>query len=345
VAARRRTVPEDRRARMTRRVRATSRGQTLGRPFFAVAFGCALLAVAACSRTPPPLPPSSGEGPEAISLTGQPLFRPALSAEATSTLQRNLAEAQAAYDAAPQDADAIIWLGRRLAYLGRYRDAIAVFGRGIALHPAEPRLYRHRGHRYITVRELDAAVRDLERAAALVRGRPVEVEPDGAPNAHGIPRSTLQSNIWYHLALAHYLKGDFNRALPAWIQALEVSNNDDMLVATSDWLYMTYRRLGREAEAAAVLEPIHRDMEILENTAYHRRLLMYEGEIPPDSLLRVDTADPVQLATYGYGVGNWMLYSGERTAAFDVFRRILANTNWAAFGYIAAEAELARATR
>jgi tetratricopeptide (TPR) repeat protein len=308
----------------------------------ALAFACL---AAACSRTPAPLPPSSGDGPEAVSLTGRPLFRPVLSAEAAATLERNLAEAQAVYDASPQDADAIIWLGRRLAYLGRYRDAIAVFGRGVAVHPDDARMYRHRGHRYITVRELDAAVRDLERAAALVRGQPDEVELDGAPNAAGIPRSTLQSNIWYHLALAHYLKGDFSRALPAWIEALEVSSNDDMVVATSDWLYMTYRRLGREAEAAEVLEPIDRDMEILENTAYHRRLLMYKGETPPDSLLRVDTADPVQLATYGYGVGNWLLYNGEREAAFDLFRRILDNTNWAAFGYIAAEAELARAAR
>lgn len=305
----------------------------------------AALLAAACSSAPPPLPPGSGDGPEAISLLGQPLFRPALAAQARATLEQNLAQARARYDASPQDADAIIWLGRRLAYLGRYRDAIAIFSRGAALHPDDARFYRHRGHRHITVRDLDAAVRDLSRAAALVQGRPDEVEPDGAPNRFGIPRSTLQSNIWYHLALAYYLKGDFRRSLPAWLEALEVSDNDDMLVATTDWLYMTYRRLGRLEEAAAALETIRRDMEILENDAYHRRLLMYQGEIPPDSLLRVDTADPVQLATYGYGVSNWLLYNGDREAAFAIFRRILENTNWAAFGFIAAEAELSRAQR
>lgn len=132
--------------------------------------------------------------------------------------------------------------------------------------------------------------------------------------------------------------------LPAWLECLEVSANDDMQVATRDWLYMTYRRLGRDGEAARVLEPVHADMEILENHAYHQRLLMYKGEIDPDSLLDVDSDDPVQVATYGYGVGNWHLYNGDTTRASEIFRRILERPNWAAFGYIAAEAELAGST-
>jgi tetratricopeptide (TPR) repeat protein len=283
--------------------------------------------------------------PEAVSLLGEPLYPPELAPATLARLEADLAVARAAYDRDPVDADAIIWLGRRLAYPGRYREAIAMFTRGIGLHPGDARFYRHRGHRWITVREFERAIADLERAAELVAGRPDEVEPDGMPNPAGIPTSTLQSNIWYHLALAHYLRHDFERALPAWRRALEVSTNDDMYVATADWLYMTLRRLGRDTEAAAVLEPIHADMRILENHAYHLRLLMYRGELDPDSLLAVETDDPVQLATFGYGVGNWYLYSGDTARAHHVFRRILAAPNWAAFGYIAAEAELYRADR
>jgi hypothetical protein len=69
---------------------------------------------------------------------------------------------------------------------------------------------------------------------------------------------------------------------------------------------------------------------------------MYKGEIPADSLLNVQSTDPVQLATYGYGVANWYLYNGESERAESLFRSILEQPNWAAFGYIAAEAELAR---
>lgn len=282
---------------------------------------------------------------EATSLLGEPLVRPTFAAETRARLERELAEAQATYDRAPNDADAIIWLGRRLAYLGRYRDAIATFSEGIEKHPRDPRMYRHRGHRWITTRELDRAVADFSRATELVRGQPDEIEPDGAPNRYGIPTSTLQSNIWYHLGLAHYLKGDFERALEAYRQCMLVSTNDDMRVATADWLYMTLRRLGRTDEAAQVLAPIHRDMRILENDAYHRRLLMYKGEIPADSLLAGDGADALQMATQGYGVGNWYLYSGDTTRARAIFERVRSYGNWAAFGHIAAEAELLRLGR
>ena len=300
-----------------------------------LAAAASLIVLGGCAATAPE--------PEARSLTGTPLYAPELAAETRERLEADLARARADYDAAPSDADAIIWLGRRLGYLGRYRDAIDVFSRGVELHPDDARMYRHRGHRYITVRRLDDAIRDLAHAAELTRGQPDEVEPDGAPNRYNIPTSTLQSNIWYHLALAHYLKHDFESALPAWQQSVAVSTNDDMLVASADWLYMTLRRLGRDQEAAAVLERITPDMRILENDAYHQRLLMYRGLVAPEALLTVDSDDPVQLATYGYGVANWHLYNGDAERAQEIFERILDGPNWAAFGYIAAEAEQAYA--
>jgi tetratricopeptide (TPR) repeat protein len=282
---------------------------------------------------------------EALSLLGRPLFPPPLAPESRTRLERDLARARTAYERNPRDADAVIWLGRRHAYLGQYRAAIEVFTEGIAKHPDDARMYRHRGHRFITTRQFNRAIADLERAAALVSGQPDEVEPDGAPNRYNIPVSTLQSNIWYHLALAHYLKHDFELAVPAWERSLELSVNDDMVVATADWLYMTLRRLGRDADAQRVLDRIHPGMRILENDAYHRRLLMYKGMLAPDSLMPASTADAVQLATYGYGLANWYLTNGDSITAEQLFRRILEGHNWAAFGYIAAEAEIAAAGR
>jgi tetratricopeptide (TPR) repeat protein len=286
---------------------------------------------------------NQAQTPEATSLFGRPLMSIAPSAAQKARLEADLAKAQADYDRDPSNADAAIWLGRRIAYLGRYRDAIEVFSRGIARHPNEPRFYRHRGHRYITIRKFDLAVADLRRASALVSGRPDEIEPDGAPNQAGIPRSTLQSNIWYHLGLAHYLRGDFTAALASYREGMKVSRvNDDMLVATSDWLYMTLRRLRRDAEAAQVLEPIREQMDVLENGAYHARLLMYKGLRSPESVLNLNTADDVQIATQGYGVGNWYLMNGDRAKAREIFELVTAGTAWTAFGFIAAEADLTR---
>jgi tetratricopeptide (TPR) repeat protein len=295
------------------------------------------------AATPPPereLPP----GAEAWSLFGEPLVPPALDADTLRDREQRLAEARARLDAAPDDPEAVIWLGRRTAYLGRYRDAIAVFSRGIEKFPAEPRLFRHRGHRYITTRRFDAAIADLETAARLIAKRPDEVEPDGLPNARNLPTSTLNSNVWYHLGLARYLTGDFDRALAAYRESAKFSTNPDMLVATTHWHYMTLRRLGRDAEAAAALEPILEGMDVIENRDYHRLLLVDQGKLSADEVLAeaADSGNAIAFATVGYGVGNWHLFSGRRPDAVELFRRVIAGGSWASFGYIAAEAELAR---
>jgi tetratricopeptide (TPR) repeat protein len=280
--------------------------------------------------------------PEATSLSGKPLYPIELPAEARKALEANLAQAEAEYTKNPKSEEAIIWLGRRQAYLWRYRDAIDTFSKGIALHPSSYKLYRHRGHRYITVREFDRAVSDFEKAASLIANVPDEVEPDGAPNKYGKPRSTSHSNIWYHLGLAYYLKGDFTNALRAYQQCMKFSKNDDMRVATLDWLYMTYRRLGRHGAAKGLLDQVTEKMDILENDSYHKRLLMYKGALKPDQLLDTSNADDLTIATQGYGVGNFYLVEGNTAKAREIFEKVVAGRQWAAFGYIAAEVDLKR---
>jgi tetratricopeptide (TPR) repeat protein len=302
----------------------------------AVCFGCA---------SAPVLPPDSEQmlppDVEAISLLGKPLSSPPLAADVEKKRADELAQAKRDFDANPNSADAIIWLGRRTAYLGRYREAIGIFTDGIRKHPDDARLYRHRGHRYITVRRFPDAIRDLEFAAQLVRGKPDEVEPDGQPNARNIPIGSLQSNIFYHLGLAYYLSGDFERALGAYRGCLALAKNPDRLVSTSHWMYMTLRRLGRVKEAEKVLEPISVDLDVIENIPYHKLLIMYGGEIAPEELVKVD-AKTTDGATILYGIGNWYFYSGQPDRAFRLWQSVVDGQQWAAFGYIAAEAEVAR---
>jgi tetratricopeptide (TPR) repeat protein len=280
--------------------------------------------------------------PEATSLFGKWLHAISFPTDTKARLDSNLAVAKSDFDKDPGNADNIIWYGRRLAYLWRYRDAIDVFTKGIERHPSDPRMYRHRGHRYITIREFSKAVDDLAKAAQLIKGKQDEVELDGQPNRLNIPTGTLHSNIWYHLGLAYYLLGEFDKALEAYLECMKVSNNPDMLCAASDWLYMTYQRLGRKKEAQQVLRPITKDMNIIENTAYHKRLLMYKGELPADSLLNTQDATDLDIATQGYGLANWYFYTGQEKKALDLFQRVIGGAYWAAFGYIAAEADLKR---
>jgi tetratricopeptide (TPR) repeat protein len=309
---------------------------------------CALLLSACAPGTPDPDPTSrtipAPVAVQAISLLGDTLRTFPLSPETRARYERQLADAERAYLHTPADVDSIIWLGRRLGYLGRLRESIEVYGRGIALHPDNPWLYRHRGHRYISVRDFDKAVADLERAVALVAGKPDEVEQDGQPNAQNTPIGTLHSNIDYHLALAHYLQGDFEKALPVYRRDLATATNDDRRVSTSHWYYMSLRRLARDGDAARVLEPITRGMSVIENEAYLRLVQMYKGLRPVDSVLALgpDGEMSVTDATAAYGIANWHLYNGRRAEAEAMFRRIMAGGQWGAFGYIASEAELAR---
>jgi tetratricopeptide (TPR) repeat protein len=272
---------------------------------------------------------------------------PQLSAETQREFETKLDEARKNFEKDPRSVDAVIWLGRRTAYLGRYKDAIEIYTNGIKQFPSDARLYRHRGHRLITLRCFDAAIADFETAAKLIRGKPDEIEPDGLPNARNIPTSTLQSNIWYHLGLAYYLKGDFQRALKAYREAEKVSQNADMLVATTHWLYMTLRRLKREAEARQTLAAIKDDLELIENADYYKMLMVYKGKLDPAAVWKQIEQDSGNLsnATVGYGLGNWFLYNGQRAEAEKIFARITAGNQWASFGYIAAEAELKRQPR
>jgi tetratricopeptide (TPR) repeat protein len=310
----------------------------------AVLLGALIVAGCSSTQTRPARWAATAGRVEATSLLGEPLYAPDLSREFRDEQEKLLEQARADLEARPGDADAMIWEGRRNAYLGRYQAAIEIYTEGLALHPNDARFLRHRGHRYITTRRLEDAVRDLERASEMTRGRSDEVERDGLPNEFNIPTSTLQSNIGYHLGLARYLQGDFEGALDAYRACMEVSKNPDMLSATSHWLYMTLRRLGRDDEARTVLEPIHADMKILENHAYHRLLLMYRGEADAETLLAAaeEGENGVGFASTAYGVGNWYFSNGDGDRAREIFARIVETDSWAAFGYIAAEAELAR---
>ena len=67
----------------------------------------------------------------------------------------------------------------------------------------------------------------------MIKGLANQVEPDGMPNAQNIPVSALHGNIFYHLGLAYYLRHDFDKALLAYIDCLDATQNDDNLVSVS----------------------------------------------------------------------------------------------------------------
>jgi len=299
--------------------------------FFFALFGILLIS---CSQEPQD---NQEKIVQAVSKLGKNLY----SAEPSEEAQEKYAEAKTNFEQEPDNPDALIWYGRRTAYLGKYREAIDIYTDGINQFPEDARIYRHRGHRYISVRELDNAIDDFEKAASLIEGKEDIIEPDGMPNALNIPVSSLHTNIWYHLGLAYYLENDLENALRVYLEGIKASQNDDMLVATTHWLYMTLRLLGRKDEAKEALMPIQAEMNVIENMVYHKLCLFYKGKLPLENLTDPEFSSVMNDAM-AYGIGNWYFCKGEREKAKGVFQKILDGESWASFGYIAAETDFAR---
>ncbi|MDH4046219.1 MAG: tetratricopeptide repeat protein [Gemmatimonadota bacterium] len=230
-----------------------------------------------------------------------------------------VARAESALAADPRNVERMLELGLAQSGIRRYREAIATFTRGLEIAPENAVLYRWRGHRYLSVRELGNARADLERGLGL--------------------DATLYG-CWYHLGIVKYVSGDFAGAADAFAHALPLAPNPGEHAGSIDWSWMSLSRAGRHADARAVLDQ-NADSIPVEN-AYTRRLRLYRGLLDPTLVLTpADTGD-VDVATLSYGLGNWYLVQGDTTRAREWFQRSVASGGWPAFGFIASEAELRR---
>ncbi len=278
-------------------------------------------------------------GAECWSLDGRVLSSPPADPATQGAQLAALAEAKVRWAAAPEDKDAAIWYARRLGYVGRYRDAIDVLSEALDDHPGDAFLLRHRGHRWITLREFGKAAWDLEAAAAACRLTPDATEPDGQPTPGRPPHSSLHYNVHYHLGLALFLSGDFALAERAWLDCLAVVDDDESRVAVTHWLWCVRMRLGDKAGALAVVAPIHERMDVVENVAYLNLCLLYAGKKTRAEIAPRDGSSGAALA---FGLAHQALVMGARTQAMAGFAALQASTNWSAFGVIAAEVELVR---
>lgn len=260
----------------------------------------------------------------------------------SQTAYDNYQAAQRTYSENADNPDSLIWYGRRTAYLGAYEAAIDIYSEGIQQHPDDARMYRHRGHRYLSTRQYDKAIADFERAATLIDGTEDQIEPDGLPNERNIPLTTLHGNIWYHLGLAYYLKNDLENALRAFSQRTVTERYPDNLVSGGHWLYMIQRRLGNPEAAAGAIEAVTPDMDIIENGSYYKMCLFYKGLLP-ESDLQPEGKSASSDDVLNYGLGNWYLYEKQDTSQAKVrYRKLLDTGNPYSFAYLAAEADWER---
>jgi tetratricopeptide (TPR) repeat protein len=230
-----------------------------------------------------------------------------------------VARAESALAAEPRNVELIVALGLAQSGIQRYREAIATFGRGIAIAPDNAILYRWRGHRHLSVRELDQARADLER---------------------GLQLDSACYGCLYHLGIVRYVSAEFDGAAAAFRRALPLAPDGGERAGSIDWLWMSLSRAGRPDDARAVLDA-HADSLPVEN-AYTQRLRLYRGLIGADRVMTAADTAGVAVATLSYGIGNWHLLQGDTTRAREWFARSVQSGGWPAFGFIASEAELRR---
>jgi tetratricopeptide (TPR) repeat protein len=233
-----------------------------------------------------------------------------------------IARAESLLAAEPRNVDRIIQLGIAQSGARQFREAIQTFTRGLEMDPSNAMLYRWRGHRHLSLRQLDRAMADLTR---------------------GFQLDSTNYGILYHLGIVRYANGDFAGAADAFARAQRRAPDAGELAGATDWLWMSLMRAGRTAEAKGMLD--RRPDSLATTNAYARRLKLYRGEISADSVFTAaDTAD-VQAATLSYGLGNWYLLRGDRTRAREWFERSIRSGGWPAFGFIISEVELRRLRR
>lgn len=232
-----------------------------------------------------------------------------------------VARAKAALDAAPRDVQRIIALGVAHSGVRQFREAIATFTAGIAIAPNDAMLYRWRGHRHLSVREFDKANADL---------------------THGYQLDSTNYGILYHLGVLRFVRGDFTGAAAMFAKAQPRAPDAGELAGSTDWLWMSLMRAGKERDAAGMLARHPDSLKTALGYAYTQRLRMYRAEIKPEALFTpADTAD-VQVATLSFGLGNWYVVHGDTTRARAAFERSVKSGGWPGFGFIVSEAELAR---
>ena len=210
---------------------------------------------------------------------------------------------------------------RTLARLQRHQEAIQSCSRTLSLRPDHAAALVDRGHFYINVGKIDLALADLERAETL------------ANDDYG---------LFYHLALARYLNGEFAKAADAYVGCVRTATTPDSRTSCKAWQYLALARAGRKSEAQALLDAFSPEPD-QQPSAYIDRLLLFKGVKSEADVAQTMAKDALQRSTVGYSIGIWHLLAGREQKAREYFEQATASTGQpSAFGAVAASVELQR---
>lgn len=303
----------------------------------------------ACTESAPPVTETDDATPPAVetvdqrpiegmSFAGTPLYRNAVDSDRLAELTADMDPLESK-DSLTEDE--YIQLGRLYIAANRFSDAVELYTRGLEEHPNSFKLRRHRGHRYINLRQLDKAIVDLEQAVDLMGSEHSDVLEY---NASGEPTGTYEHWVWYHIGLYNYLNEDWQAAARAYQKCVDTATTNPNLVGATDWLYNTYRKGGMDDEAAAAIARIPLDLDTNTDHPYFKRVMVYKGETAPDDVMDINKPASEWNGfdiTAGYGIANWYAFGGDVETAEMMHRKILETPFWNAWAYVVTDKEYA----
>jgi tetratricopeptide (TPR) repeat protein len=237
-------------------------------------------------------------------------------------------KALAAYDRAialdGKNADFHRARGQALARLQRHQEAVDSCSKALELRPGDATALIDRGHYYINLRKLDLALADLTRVEAMKKD---------------------DYGLFYHLALARYLTGDFAKAAETYNGCVRTAQTADNRTSCQAWQYLALSRAGRKADAQKLLDAFAPEPNQAPS-AYIDRLLLFKGAKTEEEVAKTMEKDALQLPTVGYSIGIWHLLNGREQKAREYFEKaVTPPAQQSAFGAVASSVELARMKR
>jgi len=272
--------------------------------------------------------------PEGTSLLGVPLR--------AEKDDGRIAAADADLAKSPGKLDAMLKAGQVRDALLQYNASIGVYTKAMQAFPNDPRPYRWRGHRQISLRKFDLAIVDLEKARSL------------APSSF---------EAAYYLGLAYYFSqryGDaanefarcvnmagkpdeFAKSLPAgMVGCATLPQTPEYLMGIADWHYRALRRAGRSGEGKEILGNIKEGLQMRSNESNYRDLRFFQGKVSEKELLE---STGIAYTNAASAVALEQILGGRIGEGCTLWRKLSRDSNWSAFGVIAAEVELTKESR
>ena len=216
-----------------------------------------------------------------------------------------------------------------------YEQAVREFSLLLNKDPFNRLIYRHRGHRYLSLGCVEQAVADLSLSTRM--------EPE-------------YWKSWDLLGMAYYYLGDYEKALTYYQQGLKVTGLKSKFTAPLVyWSYLSLCQLGRKdtKEAKELLQLVDADdpsvqslylwlIRLHRNECTAQDVYDFEEEYEKNERTQCGNVDYLT-GTYGYGIAIKYYFDGQKEKAREVMEEVVAaNRDWNAWGYIACQKDLGR---